>query len=108
MSRAPGLTKRAPRVSVEQPAVLLDAQGNAMDVLMLDVSVGGFRMRVPEMPRIGEHVTLRIDGYEDFPAQIRWALGDEAGGGFLSPFEPEGDEMPLALRPGAEDERPGD
>ena len=36
------------------------------------------------MPRIGEHVTLRTDGGQNFPAQIRWALNNEAGGVFLT------------------------
>jgi hypothetical protein len=36
---------------------------------------------------IGEHVFLRVARYGDFPAQIRWALGTEAGGVFLEPVE---------------------
>ena len=48
---------------------------------------GGFRLEVPEPPRIGEHATLRVERSEEFPVQIRWALGNEAGGVFLTPVE---------------------
>ena len=87
MSRAPGHTKRGPRVAIRRPAVLIDSDGVEMTVLVLDVSNEGFRIQAPQSPRIGERVTLRIEGYDDFAAQIRWALGDEAGGVFLTRFE---------------------
>lgn len=86
MPRVPGFNKRAPRIDLRRPAVLIDSDGVATDVLILDVSSGGFRLEVPEAPRIGEHVTLRVERCEDFPVQIRWALGNEAGGVFLSPI----------------------
>ena len=35
------------------------------------------------MFRIGERVHLKTKRHGDFPAQIRWALGHEAGGRFL-------------------------
>jgi hypothetical protein len=60
-----------------------------VEVIILDVSSGGFRLEVSEHLRIGEHVTLRVEHCEEFPAQIRWALGDEAGGVFLAPADYE-------------------
>ena len=87
MPRIPGFNKRAPRIDLRRPAVLIDSDGVATDVLILDVSSGGFRLEVPEAPRIGEHVTLRVERCEDSPAQIRWALGNEAGGVFLAPID---------------------
>jgi hypothetical protein len=87
MPRVPGFNKRAPRIDLRRQAVLIDSDGVATDVLILDVSSGGFRLEVPEPPRIGEHVTLRVDRCEDFPAEIRWALGNEAGGVFLDPVD---------------------
>jgi hypothetical protein len=53
-------------------------------VTILDVSSGGFKLEVQEPPRIGEMVILRVDGSEEIEAQIRWALGDQAGGVFLT------------------------
>ena len=84
MARTPGYIKRAPRIDMRRPAVLIDAQGGETEVVVTDISSGGFRLEVEEAPRIGEHVRLRVDRGEEYPAQIRWALGNEAGGVFLT------------------------
>ena len=83
MPRVRDFNKRAPRIDVRRPAVLINSDGGVAGVVILDVSSGGFRLKVEELPRIGELVKLRVDK-EEFPAQIRWALGDEAGGVFLA------------------------
>ena len=95
MSRENGISKRAPRVDLRRPAVLIDSDDREQEVIILDVSSGGFRLEVTEAPRIGEFVKLRVERGEEFPAQIRWALGDEAGGVFLTAlgskiYDPEG------------------
>ena len=87
MARSPGIDKRAPRIDVRRSAVLIDAAGVDTDVIILDVSSGGFRLKVPESPIVGEVVTLRVERGQEFPAQIRWVLEDEAGGVFLDPIE---------------------
>lgn len=87
MARTPGMIKRAPRVGLRREAVLINSEGVEAPVMITDVSSGGFRLEVSEMPRIGEHVRLRVDKHDDFPAQIRWALGCEAGGVFLDPID---------------------
>jgi hypothetical protein len=63
---------------------MIDSDGSASDVTILDVSSGGFRLQLSESPRIGEFVTLHVGRDEHYEAQIRWALGDEAGGVFLT------------------------
>jgi PilZ domain-containing protein len=87
MVRPPGIVKRAPRVDIRRAAVLVSADGGEADVVILDISSGGFRLKVEECPKIGEFVTLRVEHGEEFPAQIRWALGAEAGGVFLAPVD---------------------
>ena len=87
MARTPGIIKRAPRVDVRRPIVLINSDGAESSALILDVSSGGFRLEVSETPRIGEHVMLRVEHGEQFPAQIRWALGNEAGGVFLAQID---------------------
>lgn len=82
--RVPGYIKRAPRVDLQRPAVLVDSAGNEYVVTILDISSGGFKVQSEETLRIGEVVILRVDGSGDIRAQIRWALGDQAGGVFLS------------------------
>jgi hypothetical protein len=84
MARDQGISKRAPRIDLRRPAVMIDSDGREHDVTILDVSSGGFRLQVPESPRIGEFVTLRVERGEEFTAQIRWALGTKAGGVFLT------------------------
>ncbi len=79
--------KRAPRVDLRKAATLINADQVAIDVVILDVSGSGFRLEVAEDLKIGEFVTLRVEG-EAVPAQIRWALGNEAGGAFLAPIDP--------------------
>ena len=87
MNRIPGEISRAARVSVSHEAVLVLADGSEHSVTITDVSSGGFHLRTPRTVPIGDHVFLRVDRYGDFPAQIRWALGNEAGGVFLEPVD---------------------
>lgn len=85
-ARFPGFSKRAPRVDTRRPAVMINSDGREVGVLILDVSSGGFRLKFEEGPRIGEFITLRVER-EEFAAQIRWVLGSEAGGVFLTPVD---------------------
>jgi hypothetical protein len=87
MDRDPSFNKRAPRVSLRRPAVIIHEDGYEAAATIIDVSSGGFRMEVTESPRIGEFVTIRIDRGDPIEAQIRWALGNEAGGVFLTPAD---------------------
>ena len=84
MRRVPGFIKRAPRIDLRRPAVLIDPQGVETVVTIIDVSSGGFKLAAEELPRIGEIVVLRVDGSEDIEAQIRWAIDGQAGGVFLT------------------------
>jgi hypothetical protein len=86
MDRTPGVAKRAPRIDIRKPATVINSDGAAVEAIILDVSGSGFRLEVTESLRIGEFVTLRVDR-EDVPAQIRWTLGNEAGGAFLAPVD---------------------
>jgi hypothetical protein len=83
MARTPGVSKRAPRIDVRKPAIVITSDGTEIEATILDVSGSGFRLHVLEPLRIGEFVSLRVDDGL-VPAQIRWALGEEAGGSFLA------------------------
>ena len=87
MARIRGINKRAPRIDLRRPAVLINSDNVSSEVIILDVSSGGFRLEVSDSPRIGEFVTLCVERHQRFPAQIRWALGNEAGGVFLTPVD---------------------
>ena len=74
---------RSPRVRTSIPAVLVDSDGGELGVEVLDLSSGGFRLRAGEPLQVGELIRLRVPRYGDFPAQIQWVEGHEAGGRFL-------------------------
>jgi hypothetical protein len=83
LGRIPGQISRRQRIEVSHEAKLVTSLGAEHDVTITDVSAGGFRLRTDVTMPIGEHVFLRVDRYGDFPAQIRWSLGQDAGGVFL-------------------------
>jgi hypothetical protein len=87
MERETGLTEGAAREELRRAAVLIDSDGAETAVVILDISRGGFRLELEASPRPGEFATLRIEPDQEFPAQIRWVLGRQAGGLFLDPAE---------------------
>jgi hypothetical protein len=78
-------SSRAPRVSTEIPALLIDADGVEIAVVIIDLSGGGFRLRTEEALVAGEAVQLRVRPGDPIPAEIQWASRSEAGGRFLEP-----------------------
>ena len=80
-------TDRPPRIDLRRSAALINSDGVVIEVVILDVSSGGFRFEVSEELRIGERVTLQAEHGDLFPAEIRWTLGKEAGGVFLAPVD---------------------
>ena len=88
--REPGQIKRAPRIDTSIEAVVTDSDGSTVPVVVIDISSEGCRMETDGSLKIGEKVDLHVGRYGKFPAQIRWALGNEAGAVFLEPvFLPE-------------------
>lgn len=83
--RDPTHIKRAPRVATDLAATVVDGGGTEFAAIVTDISKQGFRLTCGETLQIGEFVHLRVPRYGDFPAQIRWALGNEAGGVFMEP-----------------------
>lgn len=83
--REPGQIKRAPRVDTRINASLIDSDGNQAEVVVIDISKEGCRLETEGMLKIGEKVQLQVPKYGNFPAQIRWAIGNQAGAVFLEP-----------------------
>ena len=83
--REPGFIKRAPRVGTRFDAALVDSDGGKIPVIVKDISREGCRLETDGSLTIGEKVQLEVPKYGNFPAQIRWALGKEAGAVFLEP-----------------------
>ena len=83
--REPGHIKRAPRVDTNINASVTDSDGSSLDVVVLDISREGCRLEADGTLKIGEKIELNVPRYGTFPAQIRWAMGKEAGAVFLEP-----------------------
>lgn len=84
--REPGFIKRAPRVDTKFDASLTDSDGNHLPVIVIDISREGCRLETDGSLQIDEKVELQVPKYGTFPAQVRWALGNEAGVVFLEPI----------------------
>ena len=83
--REPGHIKRPPRVDTQIDTFLTDSDGNRISVIVKDISQDGCRLETTAMLRIGEKVQIEVPKYGNFSAQVRWALGNEAGVVFLEP-----------------------
>ena len=81
---------RARRIVLSKKATLVTSDGNQLDVVVTDISVGGFRLRADETFYdgenivVGEPVIVRFERRDDVKAEIVWAQGCEAGGILLS------------------------
>lgn len=81
--REPGQIKRAPRVDTRFKTRLTDSDGSIFDVVVVDISREGCRLETDGSLRIGERVEIEVPKHGNYAAQIRWALGNEAGAVFL-------------------------
>jgi hypothetical protein len=75
---------RPPRFAVHQRVVLVGPDGTERAATITNVSRLGFRLKVSATPAIGAQVIIRGEA-GDVPAQIRWAIGADAGGMFMPP-----------------------
>lgn len=75
---------RPPRIQTSIAAVLVDENGGELPVEVLDLSSGGFRLRTTWTLSDGARVVLKVR-HDEFPAEIIWVNGREAGGRFLEP-----------------------
>ena len=83
--REPRLVNRAPRIDTRHEGSLIDSDGRKVAVVVTDISRSGCRLETDGTLRIGEKVEIEVSRYGTYPAQIRWALGNEAGAEFLGP-----------------------
>lgn len=87
MAPAPGYANRSPRIDIRRAAALVRSDGAECAAQFLDISSGGCRIKVEQPVLVGEFVTLRVERSREFPAQIRWVEGNEAGAVFLAPVQ---------------------
>jgi len=82
-----GYLSREPRVAVRYDAVLIEADGCELQVVITEVSRDGFRLESHSELEIGAGVQIRVGKRAPVRALIRWTRGLEAGGVFLDPVE---------------------
>ncbi|HET9811467.1 MAG TPA: hypothetical protein VFP53_07195 [Sphingomicrobium sp.] len=76
---------RATRISVRRSAVLIEPDGCRVDIVILNVSSAGFRLKSDAELVVGEEVEIQLPKLEPARAVIQWTQGREAGGIFLDP-----------------------
>ena len=81
----PGREERPPRIQTSIAAVLVDGNGGELPVEVVDLSKGGFRMRAKWTLTNGTKICLKVR-HDEFPAEIIWVNGHEAGARFLEPM----------------------
>jgi hypothetical protein len=77
--------KREPRIALHCPAVLVEEDGCALDVVITDVSRDGVRLESQSELEVGSDVWLHMPKTVPVRGSIRWTCGCEAGGVFLEP-----------------------
>lgn len=83
--RKPGEIKRSPRVDSKINATVVDSERHLVPVVIVDISKEGCRMETDGTLVIGEFVDIHVEEGDVHRAQIRWALGSEAGAVFVDP-----------------------
>ena len=78
--------RRPPRIQTAIEATLIDENGGELPVEVLDLSSGGFRLRANWTLVDGAKVCLKVR-HDEYPAEIIWVEGREAGGRFLEPVK---------------------
>jgi hypothetical protein len=76
---------RPTRIDVAIKALLTTSDGHKVQVMVRDLSAGGFRLTMLEAEEllVGETVVLDVAGGDRLRGTIRWSAGREAGGSFL-------------------------
>lgn len=78
--------RREPKVTLNCEAVVVEPDGCSTDVILVDVSQHGFRLRSAAEFEVDSEVILQLPRVPAVRGMIRWICGHEAGGVFLDPI----------------------
>ena len=78
--------RRFRRCSVMWSACVFSG-GRTLDAMVLNLSAGGARIRLPDAPVMDDRATVSIGRFGDFPGRLAWRAGNEFGLEFLDPPE---------------------
>lgn len=76
----------AERTPVAKTTQMRPQNWYSVEVVIRDVSTGGFLAECDDSVRIGSYVSLDVPGIGPVHAQVRWQLGGRMGGMFLDPI----------------------
>jgi PilZ domain len=79
---------RATRISISAEVSLRRLGQNNYRVGVNDLSPEGCKVELVELPRIGEHMLIRLDGLEVLDSEVCWVQGFVAGLRFERPIHP--------------------
>ncbi len=77
---------RERRVTLNCDAVVVEPDGCSTDVILIDMTQHGFRLRSHNELEIGAEILLQMPQVPAVRGMIHWMSGHEAGGVFLDPI----------------------
>ena len=91
--------RKAERRIVNLAAALREQGARTVTIVVLDISVGGFKADVPEPLEMGAEVWLKMPGWEVRRSRVVWTEGKEVGCEFEYPLHPRELELMVAPAP---------
>ncbi|MBV8688381.1 MAG: PilZ domain-containing protein [Alphaproteobacteria bacterium] len=91
--------RKAERRIVNLAAALREEGAKTASVIVLDISVGGFKAELTESFEEGSEVWLKVPGFEAKRSRVVWISGSEAGCEFETPLHPRDLELIVAPKP---------
>jgi len=77
---------RERRVTLNCEAVVVEPDGCSTDVILIDMTQHGFRLRSHNELEVGAEILLQMPQVPAVRGMIHWMSGHEAGGVFLDPI----------------------
>lgn len=91
--------RKAERRIVNLAAALREEGAKNAAIVVLDISIGGFKAELSESFEEGSEVWLKLPGFEAKRSRVIWVRGAEAGCEFESPLHPRDLELMTAPKP---------
>ena len=91
--------RKAERRIVNLAAALREQGAKSVKVVVVDISVGGFKAEAEEPPQEGDEVWLKLTGLEPRRSRVVWTRGKEVGCEFEWPLHPRELEIIVAPAP---------
>jgi hypothetical protein len=91
--------RKAERRIVNLAAALREQGAKTSKIVVIDISVGGFKAEAQEPHQEGDEVWLKLTGLEPRRSRVVWARGSEIGCEFEWPLHPRELEIIIAPAP---------